>query len=205
MTTTVTLYRHATNPTTLVIRWTTDAADTGGGFDVHDSSTTPVPTQTWNRVNGGTRVPSGTLVLEAASYTSTARYIKVAVYRANGTLAEESNEAFKADGGLSSLPVDPGSTPPASAGSDQSGVKPFDTVTLTGTGGTGASWAQTGGSPTVTLGGSGATRTFTAPATLEGTTLTFDYGGDTMTVTVLPHNEWTWDAGGVMRPLIIDA
>jgi hypothetical protein len=83
----------------------------------------------------------------------------------------------------SSTPLGPASPPPPSAGSDQS-VSPGTTVTLSGTG-TGT-WSQVGGSPTVTLNGSGATVTFTAPYTVSGTVLTFDYGGDTMDVAVAP-------------------
>lgn len=68
------------------------------------------------------------------------------------------------------------------------------------------SWSQTGGSPTVTLGGSGAVRTFIAPAVRAGTTLTFQASDgvltDTMTVTVYPHNEWAL-IGGVEVPMQI--
>lgn len=70
--------------------------------------------------------------------------------------------------------------PPADAGPDQT-VAPWTTVTLTGTG-TGT-WSQTSGA-TVTLGGSGATRTFTAPPSMSTQALVFSYGGDTTTVTV---------------------
>jgi hypothetical protein len=92
--------------------------------------------------------------------------------------------------------------PIANAGSDQI-VEPWNTVTLTGidsdSDGTVVTrgWTQTGGSA-VTINGSGATVTFSAPATIAGTTLTFQYsatdnGGltstDTMTVTVLPVTE----------------
>lgn len=68
------------------------------------------------------------------------------------------------------------------------------------------SWSQTGGSPTVTLGGSGAVRTFIAPAVRAETTLTFQASDglltDTMTVTVYPHNEWAL-IGGVEVPMQI--
>lgn len=70
------------------------------------------------------------------------------------------------------------------------------------------SWSQTGGSPTVTLGGSGAVRTFTAPAVRAETTLTFQASDgiltDTMNVTVYPHNEWAL-VGGVEVPMQIVA
>lgn len=68
--------------------------------------------------------------------------------------------------------------PVVNAGVDQPSVEPYTIVTLTGTAtsstGTIAStsWTQTNG-PTVALAGSGLTRTFQAPATLAGATLTF--------------------------------
>lgn len=70
--------------------------------------------------------------------------------------------------------------PTAHAGSDET-VEPYSIVTLTGTDsdsdGTVASrvWTQVSGSPTVTLSGSGATRTYLSPGTLGGTTLVFGY------------------------------
>lgn len=64
---------------------------------------------------------------------------------------------------------------PANAGKDQS-VEPWSTVTLDGSATTGTiasyAWAQTNGTA-VTLAGSGASRTFTAPALMAGDTLTF--------------------------------
>jgi hypothetical protein len=72
--------------------------------------------------------------------------------------------------------------PTGNAGSAQTNVEPYTTVTLTGTDsdsdGTVASraWTQTAGTPTVTLTGSTTqTPTFTAPGTISGTTLTFSY------------------------------
>lgn len=94
--------------------------------------------------------------------------------------------------------------PIADAGVDQANVEPWWTVTLTGTAsdtdGTIASrsWTQTGGTPAVTLSGTGVSRTFEAPATVAGTTLTFAFAAtdddgatitDTVTVTVLPAAE----------------
>lgn len=70
--------------------------------------------------------------------------------------------------------------PAASAGPDQS-VQPWSTVTLTGTG-TGT-WTQVSG-PAVTLAGTGAIRTFVAPAAMTAQELVFDYGGDRVTVGV---------------------
>ncbi|MFZ1812572.1 MAG: polysaccharide lyase [Candidatus Saccharimonadales bacterium] len=70
--------------------------------------------------------------------------------------------------------------PIANAGFDQAGIVPGATVTLDGSGSSDAdgtiasySWTQVAGNPTVSLAGSGATRTFTAPATANGTTLVF--------------------------------
>jgi hypothetical protein len=97
----------------------------------------------------------------------------------------------------------PANTAP-SAGPDQS-VDAYTLVTLSGTDlESGVTWTQTGGSPTVTLGGSGNVRTFTAPAIRAGTTLTFQVSDgtltDSMTVTVFPHNEYAV-MGGVEVPI----
>lgn len=108
------------------------------------------------------------------------------------------------DGGYSvGRPVS-GSAPIANAGADQANIEPYTTVTLTGTDsdtdGTvvGRDWVQVGGTPNATLVGSGASRTFKAPGTIAGTTLTFQYratdnqglvGTDTMTVQILPVTE----------------
>lgn len=83
-----------------------------------------------------------------------------------------------------------------------------DTVTLTATA-SGAtapysySWSQVSGA-SVTLNGTGNTRTFTAPALIESETLTFrctvtptagEAASDTSEVPVLPHNFWTMHDG----------
>ena len=86
---------------------------------------------------------------------------------------------------------------PANAGADQS-VQPWDTVTLTGTG-TGT-WSQVSG-PAVTLAGSGSTRTFTAPATMTGRQLVFDYGGDTVTVSVAAARHGIVGSSGAVTPV----
>lgn len=90
----------------------------------------------------------------------------------------------------------------ASAGPDQLSVEPWTgnnrtVVTLQGTGTD--SWSQTSG-PTVTLGGSGNTRTFNAPALLAGATMVFAYGTDSMTVTVLPATDAIF-SGGILVPI----
>lgn len=93
----------------------------------------------------------------------------------------------------------------ANAGTDQTSIEPYSTVTLTGLASGGSapysySWTQTAGSPTVTLSGSGANRTFVAPAVLNGAMLTFQLtvtdsasatNSDTVDVTILVHNEFT--------------
>lgn len=99
------------------------------------------------------------------------------------------------DPGPRSYPAGTVEPPVPSAGTPLTGLEPSKTVTLAGSEIAGTnpvtarSWTQTGGSPTVTLTGSGATRTYRAPATLAGTTLTFQYavttsdGTQTATVT----------------------
>lgn len=97
--------------------------------------------------------------------------------------------------------------PTANAGPDQSSIEPFSIVTLDGSAsndpdGTIATyaWSQTAG-PTVTLSSTSVVNpTFTAPATLAGTTLTFslvvtDNSGasstaDTVNIAVVPHTIW---------------
>lgn len=68
----------------------------------------------------------------------------------------------------------------------QTNIEPGSTVTLTATGS--GTWAQTSG-PTIALAGTGAVRTFAAPATLAGVTLVFTYGAITETVLVLKATE----------------
>jgi hypothetical protein len=99
----------------------------------------------------------------------------------------------------------------ADAGDDQAGVEPFTTVTLDGSDSTSGNgntlsylWTQTGG-PEVALSGTGAVRTFEAPASLNGATLTFQLRvnngaatstADTVQVQVAPHTIWTIAASG---------
>jgi hypothetical protein len=106
--------------------------------------------------------------------------------------------------------------PVANAGSDITVLEPGVTVTLDGSAtdsdGTVSSlvWTQTGGSPTVTLSGSGNDPcTFEAPYTIAGTTLTFTLTAtdnlgathtDTATVTVPPCTERA-AIGGVWVPM----
>jgi len=95
--------------------------------------------------------------------------------------------------------------PTADAGADQTNIEPFATVTLNGSASTDSdgtistyTWSQISGT-SVTLSGSGASRTFTAPNTLSGDTLVFgltvtDNGGltstqDTVSITVLQATE----------------
>lgn len=87
--------------------------------------------------------------------------------------------------------------PTANAGSAQSNLEPYTTVSLAGTDsdsdGTVVSrqWRQISGTPSVTLTNAGsATATYTAPGTIAGTTLTFGYkvtdnsGGESVESTV---------------------
>lgn len=99
--------------------------------------------------------------------------------------------------------------PTVSAGSDQV-VSSYDTVTLHATasdpnpGDTATvTWAQTAGSPTVSLQGSGSTVTFQAPAVRAGTTLTFVATAsdgllssqDSVSVQCYPHSEFAVMSG----------
>lgn len=76
--------------------------------------------------------------------------------------------------------TNPAIPPTSSAGTDQAGIEPFTTVTLTGsdgdTDGTVVTrvWRQVSGT-SVTLTGSGTTRTYSAPGTISGASLVFGY------------------------------
>lgn len=113
------------------------------------------------------------------------------------------------------------SAPTANAGPDQSSIEPYMIVTLDGNDSTDAdgnpltySWTQTGGLPVVTLTGSTtATPSFTAPATLDGTTLTFSLtvndgqlpsAPDSVNIEIVPHTVWLLgDGGTVESPIAI--
>ncbi len=99
--------------------------------------------------------------------------------------------------------------PTVNAGVDQAEVRGLATVTLTATANDldgpapTVSWAQISGSPSVTLNGSGVSRTFTAPAVRAGTTLTFratasdgvSSATDDVSVEIIPHSEWAVISG----------
>jgi len=116
-------------------------------------------------------------------------------------------------------PVGANQTPTANAGPDQSGVEPFATVTLNGSGSSDPdvgdtityAWTQTAGTAVSLSSSTVAQPTFTAPATLSGGTLTFSLvvtdnhgsasAADTINVTVLPHTIWHIGAGGALTAL----
>jgi hypothetical protein len=101
------------------------------------------------------------------------------------------------------------------AGADQN-VVPWNTVTLDGNGSDGAittyTWVQSFGSPIVTLGGSGAVRTFTAPAVLGGTILEFELtvtdgattDGDAVLIYVASGDEFYLNASNAWVPQLTD-
>lgn len=108
---------------------------------------------------------------------------------------QESTGFFFAESNATGLSVT--YTDPYSAGPDQT-VEPWELVTLTGTP-SGASWSQVSGE-SVTLGGSGAVRTFTAPAKMTQHQMVFQYGTDQMTVTVEPAMHAIVGTGGTLIP-----
>lgn len=118
------------------------------------------------------------------------------------------NDAQFTNAGLG--PLNSNIAPLVNAGPDQINVEPYTLVTLTPTDSdpdgsiVSRTWSQVGGSPAVTLAGTGLTRTFVTPGTLTGTTLTFQHTAtdnsgatstDTMAVTVLPASERVMVAG----------
>lgn len=96
------------------------------------------------------------------------------------TVTDDSGATSTADTMTVTVAAPPSLSPTANAGADQSDIEPGETVTLNGSAsadpdGTIASysWTQVSGTPTVTLTGTGAIRTFSAPGTDAGTTLVF--------------------------------
>jgi len=91
---------------------------------------------------------------------------------------------------------------PPSAGLRLVDLEPYSAVSLVGVGDVVGAWSQVAGVG-VTLTGSGATRGYSAPATVAGTTLRFTYtvAGQSATVehVVLPVTEWSV-LGGVPVP-----
>ena len=112
--------------------------------------------------------------------------------------------------------------PTANLGGNVTNIEPYSTQTINGSNskdndtGTIASYTfrQISGSPTVTINGTGAIRTYTAPGTVAGTTLVFglvvtdnqgaDSTEDTVTHTILPVTERAV-IGGVEVPMQISS
>jgi hypothetical protein len=171
-----------------------------------------------------TYTPPGTMT-ERADYQPAGNYIATSVASetraASGATGTRTATATRSSNyaavSLAIAPATGGnSAPTANAGADQANVEPWTTVTLTGTDSDSdgtistRTWTQLTGT-SVTLSGSGASRTFEAPGLLAGATLTFRYsvtdnGGATTTddvsVVVLPVNE-SIVSGGVLVPLRI--
>lgn len=130
----------------------------------------------------------------------------------------EQNPSTAGNWPLGPTPVS--AAPTANAGPDQQSVEPFTTVTLDGAGSqaasgssiTGYAWTQTGGTTVALSSTTTAQPTFTAPASIAGTTLTFSLvvtatGGvtstaDTVFVTVLPQTVFRLEVG-TPTPLLV--
>lgn len=167
------------------------------------TSSQAVTAATWYRVElqviAGATATTGTVnfqyyvgdstTAEETSSTNTANTTTVNAYRAqlgkinSGSTLDANFDSF-AYAHSTSVPIGPYSAanalPTCSAGNDMVDVEPWTLQTLVGADndpdGTIAvrAWRQISGS-TVTLSGTGSTRTYTAPGTLAGTTLVFGY------------------------------
>lgn len=176
---------------------TTDGTIRSEIFRISVSDSVALDTYAATNVNTGTTDP----VLARIGKTSTASAFTMLF-----------DEFYAETGRTTAIGAVADDTVDVSAGSDQINIEPFTTVTLTGTytGAAPTSWTITrngGTGGTVTLSGSGNTRTFPAPASLDQETYTFDIEGtlgaatdtDSVTITVLPHPEWRWN-GTVLKP-----
>jgi hypothetical protein len=174
-----------------------------GAYYVGDSTTA-----TWS-------YDSGTTINAGIDQLDNFRFGKLA---ATGTMPTFYIDDVAIDPGKTSyIPIGAttNQTPSSHAGASVANIEPYSTQTLTGTDndtdGTivTRTWRQVSGSPAVSLSGSGATRTYTTPGTLNGTSLVFGYtvtdnDGDTspeatVTHAILPVTERVV-AGGVEVP-----
>lgn len=159
----------------------------------------------------------------AAVYVATKQLTgQAGISQAGPTVTQNTNALLFA----ATLCIEPGAAnaaPTAGAGSDQTGIQAYATVTVTGSDSDSdgtvvtRTWrviSTTNSAPTPTLNGSGNSRTFEAPGTLIGTTVTLGYkvtdnlgldsAEDTMTVDVLPATERAV-IGGVEVPMKVQA
>lgn len=153
---------------------------------------------------------TGTLLVDSGNQTcntvaaTTVDNFRIGILSGNPTTTTYFDKIVADD---ATEPTPPSSPIVPSAGADQTGIEPYATVTLTGsaTGGSGSltyTWTQLTGT-TVSLSGSGASRTFIAAPTISGETPTFRVSvtdgvttqTDDVAITVLPHNFWA-KAGG---------
>lgn len=175
---------------TLLIGYAINNANTTGtpsAFTGPGSMTTIESRTSDNGTSATSTIWVGTQVLAAAGATGT-------------RTATMSPAAANSGGIMVALTGIPSATSPPDLGPARS-VNSQDTVTVTAsiTGTVSAwAWTQTGG-PTVTLTGSGASRSFTAPATADGTAITLqaiatiggvDSPAGTVTITVRAHSIW---------------
>jgi len=189
----------------------TPNASTTAGFiagQLYDNSDVLIDSYSASNVNAGT-----TLDVQSAQ---TGKVVSIS----DGFSMHIDELAF-ATGSTSEIPpVSAGSNqaPTVNAGGDQVDIRPYATVTLTaiasdpdGTTPT-VTWAQTNGSPSVTLAGSGAVQTFIAPPTRGGYTLTFQATADdgflsatdTVNIVVIPHAEWAVSGGAEVPMQTLD-
>jgi len=194
----------------LQLQATPNASTTAGYIagQLYDNSDVLIDSYSASNVNAGT-----TLDVQTAQ---TGKVVSIS----DGFSMHIDEFAFATGSTTEVPPVSAGSNqaPTVNAGGDQVDIRPYATVTLTaiasdpdGTTPT-VTWAQTNGSPSVTLSGSGAVQTFVAPATRGGCTLTFQATADdgfltatdAMTVVIIPQAEWAVSSGAEVPMQIIE-
>ncbi len=197
-----------------VAQYTTPAVAAGTGYWVAvrfiPGTTTGGRLKVYNAATGALLADSGDLTSNAIVITAVDN-VRLGALSGNPTV-EETLDRFRL--GFTTEPTLPATSSPTTVvveATPQPAV-PYGLVTLTATpsGGTAPytyAWTQAAGDA-VTLAGTGATRTFTAPAGTTARAYTFQVtvtpasGAaviETVTANVLSHNHWT-KVGGVLAP-----
>jgi hypothetical protein len=148
-----------------------DQSGVAAGSTVTLTATASSGAVDWSQVSGATVTitPSTTNPLVATFVAPTSGAGTVVLRATNGTATDDVSIAYL------------GTSATVNAGTDQTGLAPGATATLTATSSTGSvTWTQTSGSPVSLLGSGALTRTFVVPSDYVGGTLVFQADNGTV-------------------------